>query len=55
MLMFNAQAKDGKRWSRSGKLGQGVRGKAHSHFQIFHKIKETRQCLLRKFETKKNA
>lgn len=37
------------------KLGQGVIGKAHCHFQIFQKNKETRLCLLKKFETKKNV
>ena len=52
MLMFNTQAKDGV---DSGKLGQGVTGKAQSHFQMFHKIKETKQCLLRKSETTKNV
>ena len=52
MLMFNDQAKDG---IDSDKLGQGVTGKAQSHFQIFHKIKETKQCLLRRSETKKNV
>lgn len=49
---FNTKAKGGV---HSRKLGQAITGKAHSHFQIFHKNKETRQCLLKKFETKKNV
>ena len=34
---------------------RGLQVNAQSHFQMFHKIKETKQCLLRKSETKKNV